>query len=383
MSEAGKIHDLLVLGGGILGLATAFEEAARGKRVAVVDREPFGLQASWAAAGILVTRAGLLGNSPFREFHLRSVALYPEWLRRIEAAAGSRVPYTRAGDYQIFPLDDEASLRALHEREDQLRREKAHEYSVEDAWPDFLKGVGSPSPVRVFHYPGEAYVNNRVLLETLEKALRNLGADLHPGTTVTKWTHENGVNVLEGPGFKASAKQVLVAAGNGSNALLALRGLSLPLFPVKGQLAMLPNFHGRETMLHGVEKFYLIPRGDRLIAGATTEPGVDALDFNEVGANHLAAQLKRFFPGVQPAWTETWAGLRPRCRDRLPAMGWVDEAAGVAISTGHYKSGVSLAPLSARAVSALLHGEKPPASLAPFDPHRKGALAPLPALIAV
>jgi glycine oxidase len=377
MIEPGKTYDLIVLGGGILGLATAFEEAARGKRVAVVDREAFGLQASWAAAGILITRAGLLGNSPFREFHLRSVALYPEWLKRIEAAAGREVPYARSGDYQIFPLDDEASLRALHEREDQLRREKAHAFTVEDAWPDFLKPVASPSPVRVFHYPGEAYVNNRVLLEALEAALRNLGADLYPNTLIEKWMHAGGLNVLEGRGFKASSKQALVAAGNGSNALLGLRGLSLPLFPVKGQLAKVPRFHDRDTMLHGVEKFYLIPRGDALIAGATTEHGAEDTAFNEVGANHLSAQLRKFFPGVQPSWTETWAGLRPRCRDRLPAMGWADEEAGIALSTGHYKSGISLAPLSARGVSALLNGERPPASLEPFDPHRKGALSPV------
>src|SRR5215217_4584632 len=87
-SDSSRGYDLIVLGGGIIGLATALEEIERGKRVAVVDAGPFGRQASWAAAGILATRAGLVGNSPFREFHLRSVASYPEWLRRIETVAG-------------------------------------------------------------------------------------------------------------------------------------------------------------------------------------------------------------------------------------------------------------------------------------------------------
>jgi glycine oxidase len=371
-------YDLAVVGAGVIGLATALEESLRGRRVAVIDAGAFGLGASWAAAGILNTRAGLLGNSPFREFHLRSVGAYPEWIARVESASGRTVPYSRAGDYQIFPLDDPASRLALHEREDQLFREKAHAFTVRDAWPDFLAPHAAPGPVRVFHYPGEAYIQNRVLLESLTEALRRGGAGLFPGARVEKIGRENGVNVLEavaeGRGVRILADQVLIAAGTGCNEILGLLGLSLPLSPVKGQLAMLPRFYSQDTMVHGVEKFYLIPRGDRLIAGATTERGVDDTEFNALGDAYLTAQLRRFFPRVKPDWVETWSGLRPRCADRLPVMGWVDEAAGIAISTGHYKSGISLAPLSARCLSALLHGEKPPASLAPFDPWRAGAL---------
>jgi glycine oxidase len=374
-------YDLAVLGGGIIGLAAAFEESLRGKRVAVIDAGAFGLGASWAAAGILNTRAGLLGNSPFREFHLRSVAAYPDWIARVESESGMAVPYARTGDYQVFPLDDPASRLALHEREDQLFREKAHAFTVREAWPDFLEPHAAPGPVRVFHYPGEAYVQNRVLLEALTEALRKRGAGLFPATRVEKIGRKSGLNALEGisegRGFRLDAERVLLAAGNGCNELLGLLGLSLPLSPVKGQLAMLPRFYSADTMVHGVEKFYLVPRGDRLIAGATTERGVARTEFDALGDRYLTQQLRRFFPRVRPEWVESWSGLRPRCADRLPVMGWVDEAAGIAISTGHYKSGISLAPLSARCLSALLHGEKPPASLAPFDPWRPGALRAL------
>jgi glycine oxidase len=285
-----------------------------------------------------------------------------------------RIPYARAGDYQIFPLDDPASRLALHEREDQLFRERAHDFTVRDEWPEFLRPHAAAVPVRVFHYPGEAYLNNRVLLEALAAALRNRGAILSPGTTLEKMTPEKGRTILEGRGFRLDAGQVLIAAGNGCNEILGLLGLSLPLSPVKGQLAMLPRFHAEDAMVHGVEKFYLVPRGDRLIAGATTERGVTDTAFDAFGADYLTRMLGRFFPKVRPEWTDSWSGLRPRCADRLPVMGWVDDQAGIAISTGHYKSGISLAPLSARCLSAHLQGEKPPASLEPFDPWRQGAL---------
>lgn len=361
-----------------MGLSLAFEEASRGKRVAVIDPNAFGQKASWAAAGILVTRGGLIGSSPFRSFHLRSVPMYPDWLARVEAASGLTVPYEQAGDYQIFVGDDAETKRILHEREDQLRRERASRFTRLADWPEFLKPHGAPGPVHLYHFPGEAYVNNRALLEALQAALRNLGAGLFAETQLTGWTQENRaegtLHHLSGPGFSLRTSQVLIAAGAWCNEPLALLGLSMPLFPVKGQLAQLPNFHGTKTMLHGGERFYLIPRGDTLIAGATTEPRVWDEGFDAIGDRHLTMQLQKFFPKIKPDWVESWSGLRPRSADRLPLFGWVDKAAGIAIGTGLYKSGISLAPLGARCLSALLNHEKPPVDLRPFDPWRTGCL---------
>jgi glycine oxidase len=371
-------YDLVVLGAGVMGLSVAFEEAVRGKRVAVLDPNAFGQKASWAAAGILNTRAGLLGGSPFRSFHLRSVPMYPDWLARVEAASGIHVPYERAGDYQIFVGDDKDTRHVLHEREDQLRRERASRFTRLSEWPEFLKPHGAPGPVRLYHFPDEAYVNNRTLLEALETALHKTGAGLFPEVRPTEWRQEQGSegveHVLIGPDFDLRARRVLIAAGAWCNEPLGLLGLSMPLFPVKGQLAMLSNFHGQKTMLHGGERFYLIPRGDKLIAGATTEPRVWNDGFDATGDTHLGAQLHKFFPGVKPEWIETWSGLRPRSADRLPLFGWVDKTAGIAIGTGLYKSGISLAPLASKCLSALLNGEKPPVDLRPFDPWRRGCL---------
>jgi glycine oxidase len=383
----GGTYDLIVLGAGIMGLSTAFEAMRRGRRVAVIDPQPFGgapaQRASWAAAGILNTRAGLLGGSPFRSFHLRSVPLYPDWLQEIEAASGVKVPYERAGDYQIFlgdPAKDAETRRVLHEREDQLGRERASRFTRLHEWPEFLKPHGAPGPIRIYHFPDEAYVNNRALLEALEAALRRGGAGLFPGARVDKASREDGANVLTGAGLPAGglrANRILIAAGTWCNEPLALFGLSMPLFPVKGQLALLPNFHGQRTMLHGGERFYLVPRGDMLIAGATTEPRVWEDGFDAKGEAHLGAELSRFFPAVRPPSfdaVETWSGLRPRSADRLPLLGWVDAASGIALATGLYKSGISLAPLASRSLAALLEGGKPAVDLRPFDPWRAGGL---------
>lgn len=382
--------DLLVLGAGVMGLSIAFEQQQKGKRVVVVDPHASGAglaRASWAAAGILVMRAGVLGGSPFRRFYLRSIPMYPDWLARIEAASGTRIPYERGGDYQIFlgdPARDAGVRRILEEREDQLQRERASRFTRLDEWPGFLKPYGARGPVHAYHFPDEAYVNNRALLEGLELALRRGGTRFVFPSRAVAFDREGDLNVvtLTTPGGPQTvrASRVLIAAGTWSNEPLKLLGLNMPLYPVKGQLALLPNFHGTRTMLHGGDRFYLIPRGNHLVAGATTEPRVWETDFNETGEAHLGGELERFFPGVeipQFGLVETWCGLRPRSADRLPLLGWIDEASGIAIATGLYKSGISLAPLAAQALSALLDGAKPPVDLRPFSPWRMGGLASL------
>ena len=256
-----------------------------------------------------------------------------------------------------------------------MYRERASRFSRLSDWPEFLKPFVAPGTVRLYRFPDEAYVNNRALLEALEAALRRGGAALRTPARVTAIESPPGANVLRlDDGSRLEAAQVLIAAGTWCNDPLGLLGLSMPLFPVKGQLAMLPNFHGTRTMLHGGERFYLIPRGDKLVAGATTEPRVWEDDFNEKGEAHLGGELQRFFPGVRFDRTDTWSGLRPRSADRLPLFGWVDENRGIALATGLYKSGISLAPLAARCLSALLNGEKTPVDLRPFQPWRPGGL---------
>ncbi len=368
--------DLVVIGGGIMGLACAFEESLRGKTVAVLDPNPIGQKASWAAAGILAARAGLIGTTPLRELYLQSLYGYTDWLAHVESESGMRVPFERSGDYQIFPLDNAESLVALRLREKQLVREKAIRYSVADELPPFLR-EHSRIKARVFHFPDEAYIHNRLLMQALANALRKRGATILEkcgSFSIQPAIQTGNTTEIKGGDWTLQTRQVLIAAGAWCNEVLRPLGWSLPLSPVKGQLALLPNFHGKNSMIHCQDSFYLIPRGDQLICGATTEPDVWEEGFDATGNSYLSHRLHSFFPKVKPDWSESWSGLRPRALDRLPLMGWVDEKSGIAICTGHYKTGISLAPVTARCISALLNHEKPPAKLKPFDPLRAEGL---------
>jgi glycine oxidase len=374
--------DLAVIGAGIMGLSSALEAARSGRKVVVAAPAFTGGQASWAAAGILVTRDARVFHSPFREFYVRSIHAYPEWLHALEKASGREVPLHRTGDHLVYDLDAPGAAGQLDAKRRQWEREHARNFSESDALPDFLAPHSPLRRVKVFHFPEEAYIQNRDLLDALRGACRNLGVTFAEGAPDGRWEHAGSGTRIRAGGMDVEARQVLFAAGAWTAALLETLGIVAPLVPVKGQMMRIPNFHGKDGLVHYGEELYLVPRGDSLVVGATTEPGTWRDGFDEIGETYLSDHLRRFFPGVAArlgedggARLETWSGLRPRTKDRLPWMGWLDASRGWAICAGHYKCGISMAPLAGECMVKLLGGEKTPVDLAPFDPWRKKGLS--------
>lgn len=377
-------YDLAVVGAGIMGLASAWEAARRGRRVAVIAPPPAGGapfaprgEASWAAAGILVTRDARVFHSAFREFYVRSIHAYSDWLEGIAKASGRIVPLHRQGDTLVFDLDSPAMRNQLEAKRRQWEREHARNYLESDVLPDFLAAASPLRKVKVFHFPDEAYVQNRDLLEALRAACTASGVAFLAGRPEGVWESRQGVTTLDTSAGPVPARQVLLAAGAWSKSILETQGISAPVIPVKGQLMRIPKFHREGSLVHFGEELYLVPRGDTLVVGATTEPGSWDEGFDSVGEAYLGDHLKRFLPSVAAGAAgpvETWAGFRPRTQDRLPWMGWLDATKGWALCVGHYKCGISMAPLAAECMNDLMEGKKPPLDLSPFDPWRKKGL---------
>jgi glycine oxidase len=374
MPHSDSTYDLAIAGAGIMGLACAWESARRGLSVLVFDPEATGAQASWAAAGILVTRDARVIQSPFREFYIRSIRLYPEWLEALRNASGTAIPFNRGGDWMVFDLDDPRARKRLEEKERQFAREKAADFTVSDSLPQVLAGRTPVSRVRAFHFPGEAFVQNRDLLAALREACLGAGVAFRQEDAPGPWEYAGGATRLPFRAGPAEARRVLIAAGAWSARLLADQGIRAPMIPVKGQLARIPRFHDQACMLHLNDELYLVPRGDSLVCGATSEPGTWSEGFDAGGEAWIGSRLARWLPDVGAAALERWSGIRPRTRDRLPWMGWIDQARGWAVCAGHYKSGISMAPLAAQCLARMLAKEKPPVNLEPFDPWRPRGL---------
>lgn len=367
-------YDLAIAGAGIMGLACAWEASRRGLSVLVFDPEATRAQASWAAAGILVTRDAHVFQSDFRAFYVRSIRMYPAWLDGLRAASGLDIPYAQAGDWMVFNLDDPRALKRLGEKERQFAREKATAFTVTDTLPAPLSGRTPVSRVRSFHFPGEAYVQNRDLVAALGEACRRAGVVFRREAASGPWTSSAGVTRLPFPSGEAMARRVLIAAGAWTGKVLEEQGIRAPVIPVKGQLLRIPNFHGTTAMFHLNDELYIVPRGDSLVCGATSEPGTWEEGFDAKGEAWIGDHLAQWLPGIPRASLERWSGIRPRTRDRLPWMGWLDASRGWAVCAGHYKSGISMAPLASHSLVSMLMKEKPPVDLAPFDPWRRRGL---------
>lgn len=373
--------DVFVAGGGIMGLSCALELARAGAKVTVADPNPVGHKASWAAAGILVTRGGRKPLSTFRRFYLQSIAGYPDWLEGIRGLSGDTVPLIRGGDHLLFDIDTAEGEKAYHEKRAQLQREDALPWEESDDLPAFLKPFARAGHFKALHFKEEAYVQNRLLLAALEKACRHLDVTLVQGDAQVgeAWRHQEKAMpwrlTLDQESLEAG--QLLVASGSWSQTWLASLGWQSSLLPVKGQVARLPRPWREAAMVHVGEGLYLIPRGEDMIVGATTEPGEWDESFNAQGEATLSERLHALLPGIVFQPLETWSGLRPRTRDRLPLMGAVPDRKGAWICSGHYKCGVSMAPLAGKCMSQLLSGRKPSADIEAFDPARKGALKAL------
>ncbi len=369
-----QTFDLVIAGAGIMGLSCALEEAKRGKYVVLIDSNPIGQKASHAAAGILVTRDAHTFASAFREFYVRSIQMYPEWLEELTRISGQSIPFQRVGDYQIFNLENAEGEKQFLAKTEQLERERAKRFNVSDKLPEFLQKKCPLKRVKVLYFPEEAYVQNRDLMQALLQACIRSGVKILASVDI-QGIEENAFGVqLKTETGNLQGKQLLISAGAWSGKLLSYLGYSAPLLPVKGQLYRIPKFYSETSMVHYQEDLYFVPRGNSLVIGATTEAGIWDEGYNDFGKSYLDQKMQDFLPNIPHQPLETWTGLRPRSKDRLPLMGFVNSKHTIALCTGHYKCGISMAPLAGICMSNLLNGEKPKYSLEPFDPLRKKGL---------
>lgn len=372
----------LIAGSGIMGLACAFSEARRGKTVCVFDRFEFSQKASWASAGILTNRDAKIFHSPFREFQVKSQQLYPSWLGEISRVSGETIELQKEGAYHLFDTTKPEGQQALHEELEKLKREGAQNYQMSTSAPTWLTGWLTKEELTTLYFPEEAYVSNRNLLHLLYKACRNLGVQFIENAQIknlhSQATHISLELLSQENRVSLHAQNFIVCAGVWSNDVLKYLGLEGKFIPVKGQAFTIKNFLTQKSFIHYGKELYLVPRGDQLLVGVTTEPRIMDEDFTEFGEQAIRNFLKEGFPSLanQPI-LESWAGIRPRTPDRLPLLGAVNPAGNVLICSGHYKSGIGMAPLSADWISAYLAGEELPIHVPEFDPLRKKGLRSL------
>ena len=350
--------DVVVVGGGVIGLSCAWRLAQGGARVAVVERGEPGSGATRVAAGMLAPVGELsFGEPELLELTLEAARLYPEFVAELEAASGMSTGYERLGALHVaLDRDEAAQLRRVHDLQRSLELEA--EWLPPRKCRDLEPGL-TPSFHGGVFAAGEAAIDPRALTAALVEALRAEGVVVMTGTEVVDglFTGErlNGCRTRD---RELRAETVVLASGAWSGTAEWVPDHARPpVRPVKGQVLELRSRDGEPPARHllASERVYLVPRGDgRLVVGATVEEmGFDTA-ITAGGVRELLREAYRLLPDVaEMELLGATAGLRPGTPDNLPIVG-PGAIDGLVLATGHFRNGILLAPLAAQAVADLL-----------------------------
>jgi len=347
-----KTWDVIVIGGGIIGLSLAIALRKRAASVLVVERGEPGREASHAAGGMLVDCPSET-RQELQALATASATMYPEFAHELQIESGMNVDLRDYGTI-IMP--------APHERPG-------------------LAHMSLPAPLRELEpsladsdaaafYPKERSVDPRALTAAALKTAKNRGVDFSSGDEVC------AVTIAEGRATGVATKKTSFHAAKVVNCAGAWSGQiaphPFPTRPVKGQMLCLA-MSSRSLIKHVIRspQIYLIPRSDgRLLVGATVEEAGFDKRTDPATIQRLHRAALELVPQLRDARIlEDWAGLRPGTPDALPILG-ATETRGYCVASGHFRDGILLAPITAQIMLAVIEGRPPEHDINPFSPAR-------------
>lgn len=342
--------NILIIGGGVVGLSIAVELRWRGAMVTVLCGD-FQAATSHAAAGMLAPDAENITNPAMGSLCRRSRALYPEWTRKLEDLTGLNTGYWPCGIlapvYQRKSNKVDASATAQSSY--WLDQVTIHQYQP---------GLGA-EVVGGWWYPEDAQVDNRALLNVLRTAAESLGVELKDRVKAEGFLQQRGeiLGVQTNRGL-IHADHYVLATGAWSSQLLPL-----PVVPRKGQMLSVgvPEFTPElplTRVLFG-EHIYIVPRRNRsIIIGATSENVGFTPHNTPAGIQSLLQQAINLYPQLQDYPIEQfWWGFRPATPDELPIFG-TSHCENLTLATGHYRNGILLAPITGSLIADLIWEQK-------------------------
>lgn len=362
--------DVLIIGGGIIGCAVAFELAEAGVRVRVIEGRRTGGGASQASAGVLAPYVEGHDSPVLRALGRRSLDAYAGFVARAVERSGRPVELARCGTLEVAVT--EADAVRLHRARKMIAAEGVPGKWLEDRALLDAEPALHPGVLGALRIPSHACVNVPAFTAALEAAAVAGGAEVITGVAATSIAPDGAGLVVETSAGAHRASQVVLAAGAWSAALAPAGADPVPVRPVRGQLLYLATPPG--TVRHVVwgSDVYLVPWADgTVLVGATSED----VGFDERATAGGVAQLLHAATALVPAladatFVEARRGLRPGSPDNLPYIGRSEVLPGLIYACGHYRNGALLAPLTAALVRQLVEGDAGDEALATVTPAR-------------
>jgi glycine oxidase len=367
--------DVLIVGGGVIGLTTAYFLAARfDVRVTVLDRGPLGREASWAGAGIVPPGTPERAGTPMAQLRAMSSSMMYPLSTELGEVTGIDNGYRISGGIE-FPGNEPIDTTEWSNEGIEWRLVDGEE----------LRGIEPALAIDrgpAFFLPQVAQIRNPRHLRALIEASEARGVRLRPGCPVTGLEQSGGrINAVRTGEGRIVADQYLFSAGAWTDSLLAPLGCEIGSRPVRGQIVLLRT---ASPVLHRIVEFgrrYLVPRDDgRVLIGSTEEDaGFDATTTSEA-----IAELLRFGADLAPVLgratvEKCWAGLRPGSPDGLPTLGRAPGFDNLWVAAGHLRAGLQLSPATGLVMAEALTGRIPSIPLDAFRPGRPRAPQPRPA----
>ena len=360
--------DIVIIGGGVIGLSIAYELAGQGASVRILERGQFGQEASWAGAGMIMPADPKLATTFDARLRAESFIRWPDWSRQLLEETGIDNGFSNCGGIELSP---ESSAAELAHGAQQLRADGA---IVEELNAEELRRL-EPSLNReltnAIHLPQMCQVRNPRHLKALIAACHSRGIVLTTGATVTGFERQGSrIAAAHTTTGAVRADQFVVCGGAWSQSILAAANCSIEVEPVRGQIVLLDDLTKPLRRIIEVGARYLVPRADgKLLIGSTEE----WTGFDKGNTAESVADLIRFATDLVPALKSAridrfWSGLRPHAKRGSPYLGQVPETDNLFVAAGHFRSGLMLSPITGLLMRQLLLGQETVMPLAEASP---------------
>lgn len=366
---------VVIVGGGVIGLAVGWQLARSGREVTVLDRDSYERSASWMSAGMLTPLAEVRHQEEaLLSLAQHSLSLFPQFVDELQEESGIDVDYRQDGVLLVgITRDDVEHLKFRYEFQKSLGL--GVEWLSGDASREREPHLSTHISAGVW-CPGDQQVDNRLMMKALKKAFEKSGGTYVADTEVTAIDIESSrVTGVTAGGEKVPAETVVLAAGAWSSKIDGLeRNCRPPVRPVKGQILRLRM--SDQTTLGTIVWYsrqetssviYLAPKASgELVLGATSEEMGYDLEPTAGGLFDLLRGAWEAVPGVyELPISEVGVGLRPGSRDDAPVLG-PTSVDGLVMATCHFRKGILLSAVTALTVSEMIETGVVPEVVQPF-----------------
>jgi glycine oxidase len=351
--------DFLIVGGGIVGLASARVLLQSGYRVMLVERGTVGREASWAGGGILSPLCPWDYQDAVTRLALRGMNMFGEAAAALHAFTGIDPEYQRSGMLLLPPYQTGLAKQWCAQHQFALQPVKLDEYLPHQQGAGLL-------------LPEVAQVRNPRLLHALRKSVEMLGGIILEQHEAQKFEISGGhVAALQTTQGKLASAAYVVAAGAWSNVLLGENALNMDIRPIRGQILLFkfdtPPF--QQILLK--ENLYFIPRRDgHVLVGSTLEDVGFDKSITIEARDSLLRRVREIFPDwrkVMPV--QQWAGFRPGSPDNIPTIGRHPRLTNLYANSGHFRYGVTMSLASAELLLNEIEGKPQPFSVGEYRWH--------------